>query len=79
MELKTYTVQECAADFVENVWPHLFKGSRGSKNREWAKVRAFVIDVKAGRNRQGRTIDFLKEYGGGRYEIGVTCKINKTE
>lgn len=75
MNYKIATAQECAADFVENVWPQLFKGSRGSRNNEYMKVRAFVKDVRGGTAKDGRIIDYLKQYGGSRYKISVDLKI----
>ena len=81
MKYETATAQECALDFVQNVWPNLFKGKRGSRNKEYMKVRAFVKEVinpdEKKRPREGRIIDYLREYGEGRYKIGITLKIKK--
>lgn len=77
MEFKTATAQACAADFVANVWPHLFKGERGTKNRKWARVRAFVKKVEKGEASPEYIAKYLAEFGGGRYRIGMTFEILK--
>lgn len=75
MKFKPATAQECAADFVENVWPNLFKGKRGSKNKEWAKVRAFVKEVERGTAGEERIAKCLRQYGGDRYKIDTRFSI----
>ena len=77
MEFKSSTAQECAADFVENVWPYLFKGTRGRKNRKWARVRAFVEKAKSGEASPDYIAKYLSEFGGGRYKIETTFEILK--
>lgn len=75
MEFKQATAQECASDFIANVWPLLFKGGRGSKNREWARVRAFVNKARSGEASPEYIAKYLAEFGGGRYEIETTFSI----
>lgn len=77
MKFKTATAQECAADFVQHVWPTLFKGNRGNQNKEWAKVRAFVKEVERGEAGEERIAKCLREYGGDRYKIGMSFKIKE--
>lgn len=75
------SVESAGKDFVENIWPTLFSGKRGSQNREYMKVRAFVLQTKKfGGASKSWTVKILKEYGGDRYnfteKIGVCATPN---
>lgn len=73
------TTSEAAGnDFAENVWPHLFAGKRGSRNREYMRVRAFVLEArKPGGASEEWTARILKRYGGDRYRITTKFEMSK--
>lgn len=75
MEFKTATPRQAADDFIANVWPHLFVGKRGSKNREWARVNAFVQKAKNGQASPEYIAKYLTEFGGERYRLAVSFEI----
>lgn len=74
------TADVAGKDFVERVWPNLFAGKRGSRNREYMKVRAFVLQArKPGGASKEWTARILKEYGGQDYRVTTAFEIKVTE
>ena len=72
------TAEAAGKDFVDHVWPTLFQGKRGSRNREYMKVRAFVLEArKEGGASVEWTARILKQYGGDRYRITTHFEIAK--
>lgn len=70
------TADAAGKDFIEHVWPALFAGSRGSRNNEYMKVRAFVIEArKDGGASVEWTARILRQYGGDRYRITTRFEI----
>ena len=71
------TGEAAGIDFAKNVWPHLFPGKRGSRNREFMRVRAFVKKVEDGGASPEWTARILKQYGGDRYRITTKFEIKE--
>ena len=76
MNFSEISVASAGIDFVENVWPTLFPGKRGSRNREYMKVRAFVLYVrKHGSASNDWTARILKQYGGEGYRVSTSFEV----
>ena len=77
MERKDVTAREAAKDFVDNVWPHLFKGNRNGSYPPYSRVRAFVTAYKAGKETDLWTTKILREYAPERYDFNLTVTIKQ--
>ena len=79
MDKQFQTAAEAVNHFAANVWPHLFRKERTTKNKEYGRAYLIIADAKSGSVSPKRAAWLLETYGGGSYQVGTTFNYTGSE